>query len=182
MTETVIIDIYTDGASKGNPGNGGFGYVIKMGDTTYKYAQGELTTTNNRMELSAVVSAFNAIKSIEIDNKLQYIINLNSDSKYVTEAINKNWLFNWVRRGFLNVKNTDLWSQLYLLISPLMLQSNVSVNFIWVKGHSGNYYNEMVDKLASQACGKQGVVLNYFTNENYNEQRRQTIQKTSKKV
>lgn len=166
MTETVTIDIYTDGASKGNPGNGGFAYILKMCNTIYKYAQGELTTTNNRMELSAVVSAFNAIKSIEIDSKLQYVVNLYSDSKYVTEAINKNWLFNWVRRGFLNVKNTELWSELYLLISPLMLQSNVKVNFIWIKGHSGNYYNEIVDKLASNACGKQGVTLNYYYTEN----------------
>lgn len=162
MTNIVTIDIYTDGASKGNPGSGGFSYVIKMDKTIYKYAQGELTTTNNRMELSAVVAAFNAIKLIEIDSKLQYVIRLYSDSKYVTEAINKNWLFNWVRRGFLNVKNTDLWSQLYLLISPLMLQSNVSVKFEWIKGHAGNYYNEIVDKLASQACGKQGITLNYY--------------------
>ena len=162
MKDSVTIDIYTDGASKGNPGNGGFGYVIQMGGYVYKYAQGEINTTNNRMELSAVVAAFNVIKSIEIDNKLQYEIRLYSDSKYVTEAINKNWLFNWVRRGFLNVKNTDLWSQLYLLISPLMLQSNVNVRFEWVKGHAGNYYNEIVDKLASQACGKQGITLNYY--------------------
>lgn len=166
MTNTVIIDIYTDGASKGNPGNGGFGYVIRMNDVIYKYAQGELNTTNNRMELGAVIAAFNAIKVIEIDNKLQYVINLYSDSKYVTEAINKNWLFNWVRRGFMNVKNTELWSQLYLLISPLMLQTNVKVNFIWVKGHNGNYYNEIVDKLASESCGKQGVTLNYYYTDN----------------
>lgn len=163
--EKVVIDLWSDGACKGNPGEGGFAYVIKMNNVIYKYAQGELATTNNRMELSAVLFAFNAIKSIEIESKLQYEINIYSDSKYVVDAINKNWLFNWVRRGFLNVKNTDLWSQLYLLISPLMLQSNVKVNFIWVKGHAGNYYNEVVDKLASQACGKQGVTLNYFYNE-----------------
>lgn len=163
--EKVVIDIYTDGACKSNPGEGGFSYLIKMNNVIYKYAQGELTTTNNRMELSAVLFAFNAIKNIEIDSKLQYDINVHSDSRYVTDAVNKNWLFNWVRRGFLNVKNTDLWSQVYLLISPLMLQSNVKVNFVWVKGHSGNYYNEIVDKLASQACGKQGVTLNYYYNE-----------------
>lgn len=163
--EKVVINIFTDGACKGNPGDGGFAYLIKMNNVVYKYAQGELATTNNRMELSAVLFAFNAIKNIEIDSKLQYEINICSDSKYVTDAINKNWLFNWVRKGFLNVKNTDLWSQVYLLISPLMLQSNMKVNFIWVKGHNGNYYNEIVDKLASQACGKQGVTLNYYYNE-----------------
>lgn len=163
--EPVVISIYTDGACKGNPGQGGFAYTIKMNNVIYKYAQGELTTTNNRMELSAVLAAFNALKNIEIDSKLQYEISVYSDSKYVTDAINKNWLFNWVRKGFLNVKNTDLWSQLYILVSPLMLQSNVDVNFIWIKGHNGNYYNEVVDGLASAACGKQGVTLNYYYNE-----------------
>lgn len=163
--ESVTIDIYTDGASKCNPGNGGYGYLIKYDKTVYKYAFGELNTTNNRMELSAVISAFDKIKNIEIDSHVNYTINLYSDSKYVTDAINKDWLFNWVRRGFLNVKNTDLWGQLYLLISPLMLQSNVKVNFNWVKGHNGNYYNEIVDGLASDSCGKQGITLNYYYNE-----------------
>lgn len=165
----VVIDIWTDGASKGNPGNGGFAYILKMNDVIYKYAQGELNTTNNRMELSAALAAFTTIKNIEIDSKLQYEINLYSDSKYVTDSINKNWLFNWVRRGFLNVKNTDLWGQLFMLVSPLMLLNNVKVNFVWVKGHNGNYYNEAVDKLASQACGKQGVVLNYYYSAFQNE-------------
>lgn len=163
--EKIVIDIWTDGACKGNPGPGGFAYLIRMNNIIYKYAQGEMNTTNNRMELSAALSAFNAIKHIEIDSKLQYEINLHSDSRYVVDAVNKNWLFNWVRRGFLNVKNTDLWSQMFLLISPFMLLSNVNVNFVWVKGHNGNFYNEVVDKLSSDACGKQGVVLNYFYNE-----------------
>lgn len=160
--EKLVIDIYTDGACKGNPGDGGFAYLIKMDRTIYKYAQGELATTNNRMELSAAMCAFNAVKNIEFDSKIQYEINVYSDSRYVTDAINKNWLYNWVRRDFRNVKNTDLWSQMYMLVSPIMLQSNVSVNFNWVKGHSGDYYNEIVDKLASQACGKQGITLNYY--------------------
>jgi ribonuclease HI len=166
MIQQVVIDIFTDGSSKGNPGNGGFAYIIRTNGVTYKFAQGELTTTNNRMELSAAIASLNAIKSIEIDSDLQYTINIYSDSKYVTEAVNKNWLFNWVRRGFLNVKNSDLWSQFFLLISPLMLQSNVTMNFIWIKGHSGIQYNEMVDKLAKSACGKQGIVMNYYYNEN----------------
>lgn len=163
--EKITIDIWTDGASKNNPGEGGFAYLIKMDDVIYKYAQGELISTNNRMELSAVLYAFIAIKNIEIDNKLQYEINVHSDSKYVTDAFNKNWLFNWVRRGFLNVKNTDLWQELYMLTSPLMLLSNVKINFKWVKAHNGNHYNEVVDKLAQQACGKQGITLNYFYKE-----------------
>lgn len=165
MIQPIAIDIYTDGSSKGNPGNGGFAYVIRMNGIIYKFAQGEFTTTNNRMELSAAIAALNAIKTIEIDNKLEYIINIYSDSKYVTEAVNKNWLFNWVRKGFLNVKNSDLWSQFFLLISPLMLQSNVKMNFIWIKGHSGIVYNEMVDALAKQACGKQGIIMNYCYDE-----------------
>jgi|WetSurMetagenome_2_1015567.scaffolds.fasta_scaffold00277_11 ribonuclease HI len=169
MISPIAIDIYTDGSSKGNPGNGGLAYIIRTNGIMYKFAQGELTATNNRMELSAAIAAFNAIKNIVIDNKLQYIINVYSDSQYITEAINKNWLFNWVRRGFLNVKNSDLWSQFFLLVSPLMLQTNVKVNFIWIKGHNGNKYNEIVDKLAKSACGKQGIITNYYFNEKTTE-------------
>ena len=161
----VVIDIYTDGSSQGNPGNGGFAYLIRMNGLMYKFAQGELTTTNNRMELSAAIAALNAIKTIDIDSKLEYDINIYTDSKYVTEAVNRNWLFNWVRRGFLNVKSSDLWSQFFLLISPLMLQTNAKMNFIWIKGHSGIQYNEIVDKLAKKACGKQGVIMNYYYEE-----------------
>jgi ribonuclease HI len=169
MIQPIAIEIYTDGSSKGNPGNGGFAYIIRMNGVIYKFAQGELTTTNNRMELSAVIAALNAIKSIDIDSKLEYIITIYSDSKYVTEAINKNWLFSWVRRGFFNIKNSDLWSQFFLLVAPLMLQTNVKMDFRWIKGHSGIKYNDMVDGLAKSACGKQGVIMNYYFEEPLNE-------------
>ena len=159
---TTEINLYTDGACKNNPGNGGFAYMLEYNNTVYKYAQGELSTTNNRMELTAVLYAFYIINSIEIDSKLNYTINVYSDSRYVIDAFNKNWLFNWVRKGFLNVKNTDLWQQLYNLVSPLMLMNNVQVNFIWVKGHHTNVNNNIVDRMAQEACGKQGITMNYY--------------------
>lgn len=159
--QIVKVDIYTDGSCLGNPGNGGFAYIIFFGDISFYYSYGQLDTTNNRMELSALLYALKSISTIEIDPKLTYEINVYSDSKYVTDAVNKNWLFNWVRKGFLNVKNTDLWSQVYYLLSPLMLMNNVTVNFNWVKGHSGNENNERVDKMARQCCGMQGIVSNY---------------------
>lgn len=158
----VKIDIYTDGSCLGNPGNGGCAYIIYFEKTSYHYACGQLNTTNNRMELSALLSALTTISTIEIDPKLTYDISVYSDSKYVLDAINKNWLFNWVRKGFRNVKNTDLWSQTYNVLAPLMLMSNINITFNWVKGHSGNESNELVDEMAKQCCGVQGIVTNYI--------------------
>lgn len=157
----ITIDIWTDGACKGNPGPGGFAYKILYGGYTFVYAEGNLSTTNNRMEVNAVLTAFRALQGIEIDNKLEYTFNVYSDSKYVTDAINKNWLFNWFRKDFYNVKNSDIWVQFYNAVTPLMLMSNVTVNFIWVKGHDGNPDNEFVDKLASNSCGYEGILANY---------------------
>lgn len=166
----LVINIHTDGSCLGNPGNGGCAYIMQIDDLIHRYSCGHFNTTNNRMELMAVLSVFIELKALEIDSKLKYQINLYSDSKYVTDAINKNWLFNWVRKGFVNVKNSDLWSQLYTLISPLMLMDNIDVNFIWIKGHNGNTINEAVDIMAKQACNNQGIVTNcIYSNRQINE-------------
>lgn len=157
---TVKIDIYTDGSCLGNPGNGGYAYILNIGEVVYRYSYGQLNTTNNRMELSAVLAALTSLSNIEIDNRLIYEINVYSDSKYVIDAVNKGWLFNWVRKGFINVKNTDLWSQFFTASAPLMLMPNVKLAFNWVKGHSGNTQNEAVDLMAKQACNNQGIVTN----------------------
>lgn len=177
----ITIDIWTDGACKGNPGPGGFAYKISYNDYEFVYTEGVLSTTNNRMEVSAVITAFMALQGIEIDNKLQYTINVHSDSKYVTDAINKNWLFNWYRKDFFNVKNSDLWTLFYKAVSPLMLMNNVTVNFIWVKGHNGDINNEFVDQQASGACGYEGIMINYGKHLNgLNNEK--NIQKTCKAV
>lgn len=157
---TININIYTDGSCLGNPGNGGCAFIMHIDDLVHRYACGHFNTTNNRMELSAVIAAFVAIAEMEFDSKIKYQINIYSDSKYVTDAINKGWLFNWVRKNFRNVKNSDLWSEVFIRVAPLMLMSNVSVVFNWVKGHNGNTMNEAVDLMAKQACNNNGIVTN----------------------
>lgn len=159
-----VINIYTDGACKGNPGPGGYAYIIELGSLVWRHACGELQTTNNRMELTALLQALRNLNTMDLDPKENYTINIYSDSKYVTDSFNKGWLYNWVRRDFINVKNTDLWQQVYTLITPLMLLQNITVNINWVKGHAGVALNEAVDELAQSACGQQGIILNHYYN------------------
>lgn len=159
-TPNLQIDIYTDGSCLGNPGNGGCAFVMYMDDIIHRYACGHLNTTNNRMELAAVIAALHNIEEIEIDNKIDYKITIYSDSKYVTDAFNKGWLCNWIRKGFRNVKNSDLWAELFMLYAPLKLMNNVDISLTWVKGHNGNTINEAVDLMAKQACNNQGIVTN----------------------
>lgn len=133
------ISIYTDGAASGNPGPGGFGVVMIYGDLRKEISEGFRLTTNNRMELLAVIRGLEAIRW---DNSEVVVF---SDSKYVTEAINQGWLFGWEKKGFKNKKNPDLWKKL------LPLYRKHRVNFQWVKGHAGNVENSRCDELAVQA-------------------------------
>ena len=137
------IKIYTDGACSGNPGKGAFSYIILIDDNEIKrYCNGFIKTTNNRMELMAIIEAIKFIKSVEnINNNSN--IDIYSDSKYVVDSINKKWLNNWILKNFKNVKNVDLWKE-YLNIN-----NKFNVNFIWVEGHSNVKYNEICDKLAT---------------------------------
>ncbi len=136
------IEIYTDGACSGNPGKGGYGIVMKVPEKNYekRYSKGYRLTTNNRMELLAVIVALEKLKSTDND------IHIFTDSKYVVDAIDKKWLQNWVRIGFKNKKNPDLWRR----IIPLLKEHKTT--FHWIKGHAGHPENEICDELAVKAA------------------------------
>lgn len=134
------IEIYTDGACSGNPGKGGWGAVLVYGKNEKELSGGNPDTTNNRMELTAVIEALKAVKE-------PCIIKLTTDSKYVCDAINKKWVYSWQKNGWRKADkkpalNVDLWQEL------LPLLEKHEVEFIWVKGHNGHPYNERCDTLA----------------------------------
>jgi ribonuclease HI len=135
------VDIYTDGACKGNPGAGGWSAILVFGGREKELFGGEAVTTNNRMELTAAIEGLKALKE-------QCNVNLYSDSQYLVNAINKGWLENWKKKGWRKadksaVLNDDLWKELDELLSFH------NVEFIWVRGHDGHEYNERCDELAS---------------------------------
>lgn len=135
-----MITLYTDGAAKGNPGPGGYGTVLIFGKHRKELSEGFRLTTNNRMELMAVIAGLEALKTNE------YPVTIYSDSKYVVDAINKGWLANWVKKGFKGKKNIDLWQRF------LPLQKRFKLHFKWVKGHAGIPENERCDELAVQSA------------------------------
>lgn len=130
------VDIYTDGACRGNPGPGGYGAILVYGTREKELSGGEALTTNNRMELMAAIEGLSALKE-------PCKVTLYSDSKYLTDAFLQGWIDSWVRSGFNKVKNPDLWQRLL----PLVRMHEVT--FIWVKGHNGHPYNERCDALAT---------------------------------
>jgi len=133
------IEIFTDGSSKGNPGPGGYGIVMRYGDKVKEYSEGFRRTTNNRMELLAVIKALDKLKRYDIP------VIVYSDSKYVIDSITKGWVFNWVKIGFRGKKNEDLWRRY------LDLHSKFTIEYSWVKGHAGHPENERCDVLATSA-------------------------------
>ena len=138
--------IYTDGACRGNPGVGGWGAVLKYGDFEREISGGESSTTNNRMELTAAIEALKLLK--EPCN-----VTLTSDSKYITDAIQKKWLDSWQKKGWKKadgskVLNVDLWVKLVELLEIH------NVEFVWVHGHAGHKYNERCDELATAFADK----------------------------
>ena len=133
------VTIYTDGAAKGNPGKGGYGTVLISGNHEKRLSQGYILTTNNRMELMAVIIGLEAL-----NQKCNVIIY--SDSKYVVDSVEKGWIFGWEKKGFKSKKNSDLWRRF------LKTYRNHNVKFRWVKGHAGNKYNEICDQLAVEAA------------------------------
>lgn len=134
------IKIYTDGAAKGNPGRGGYGIVLISGKHRKEVSQGFEKTTNNRMELLAVIVALESIKK----PNAQAVVY--SDSKYVVNAVEKKWLFSWFNNDFKKRKNPDLWRRF------LVVYKKHQVKFIWVKGHSNNIENNRCDVLAVSAA------------------------------
>jgi ribonuclease HI len=135
-----MITIYTDGASRGNPGPGGYGVVMIAGHHRKELAQGFKLTTNNRMELLSVIVALESLKKVPSQ------VTIFSDSKYVVDAIEKKWVFGWRQKNFKDKKNPDLWRR-FLEIYP-----KHHVKFVWIKGHASNIENERCDELAVAAA------------------------------
>ncbi|HCY42478.1 MAG TPA: ribonuclease HI [Prolixibacteraceae bacterium] len=133
------ITIYTDGAARGNPGPGGYGAVLMSGQFRKELSDGFELTTNNRMELLAVIIALEALK---IENSQ---VTIYTDSKYVADAVEKGWIWNWVKIRFKGKKNQDLWMRF------LKVYQKHKVKFVWVKGHANIPENERCDQLAVEA-------------------------------
>jgi len=134
------ISIYTDGASRGNPGPGGYGTLLIYGRHRKELSQGYRLTTNNRMELLAVIIGLEALKQENLN------VSVTSDSKYVVDAVEKGWVFNWEKKKFLKRKNPDLWKRF------LKIYRKHNVKFHWIKGHSDHPLNERCDELAVDAA------------------------------
>ena len=144
------VEIYTDGACSGNPGPGGLGVILKFNDTEKEFSQGYKHTTNNRMELRAVITGLNMLK-------YPCNVKLYTDSKYVADSILKGWAKGWQQNGWKKADkkpalNVDLWKQL------LDLLENHEVEIIWVKGHNDHPYNERCDKLAVAAYNGDNLI------------------------
>jgi ribonuclease HI len=131
-----MVIIYTDGSSRGNPGPGGYGTVLKYGQHRKELSEGFRKTTNNRMELLAVIAGLEALNRDGLD------VTIYSDSKYVVDSVEKGWLWGWVKKGFKGKKNPDLWKRF------IPTYKRQRVKFKWVKGHAGVPENEVCDQLA----------------------------------
>ena len=137
----VQVDLFTDGAAKGNPGPGGYGTILRSGSHEKELSGGFYHTTNNRMELMAVIVGLEALKS-------GCEVRVVSDSKYVVDAFNLRWIDGWKRRGWAKVKNPDLWKRLLKAMEPH------KVRYEWVRGHNDHPENERCDRLAVAASLK----------------------------
>ena len=135
-----MILLYTDGAAQGNPGPGGYGTILKFGGHTKELSQGYRLTTNNRMELMAVIAGLEAIKKLGIP------VRVYSDSKYVVEAVNQGWIWGWEKKDFKKKANPDLWKRY------ITLHHKFRPEFKWIKGHAGHPENERCDQLAVAAA------------------------------
>ncbi len=140
------ITMYTDGAASGNPGRGGYGIVLISGKHRKDVSQGYKHTTNNRMELMAVIVGLEMLKQPQCD------VTIYSDSKYVIDAIEKKWVFNWVKNRFKGKKNADLWLRF------LEVYRKHHVKFVWVKGHANIPGNERADELAVMGSKSQNLL------------------------
>lgn len=140
--------IYTDGACSGNPGPGGWGTILIYNDNKKEFSGGMEDTTNNIMELTAVIEGLKKLKS-----PCNHEVEIYSDSAYVVNAFNNGWIYNWIKKGWVNsskepVKNKELWQELYDLVKKY------NAKFIKVKGHSDNIYNNRCDELARNEIKK----------------------------
>jgi ribonuclease HI len=136
----LIIEIFTDGSSRGNPGPGGYGTILRMGEHYKELSEGYRLTTNNRMELLSVIKGLEALK------KPWSEITIYSDSKYVVDAVNLKWVFGWEKKDYKDKKNKDLW------VRFLEIYKKHHVKFVWIKGHNSHPQNERCDFLAVSAA------------------------------
>ena len=146
-----MVEIYTDGSAKGNPGNGGYGIVMRFKSKEKEISQGYRMTTNNRMELIAIIVALETLTTN------RYPVKIYSDSKYVIDSVVKKWVFGWEKKNFKGKKNVDLWKR-YLKLHP-----KFDIQFEWVKGHNGHPENERCDVLAVNAADSGNYLVDgYF--------------------
>lgn len=146
------VHIYTDGAAKGNPGPGGYGVVMEMVGTPYKkeFFEGFRHTTNNRMELLAVIVGLEKLKNPKTN------VLVVSDSKYVVDAVEKGWVFGWEKKYFKDKKNPDLWMRF------LKIYRKHNVKFMWIKGHNNHPQNERCDQLAVMASQQEKLNIDTY--------------------
>ncbi len=149
-----IVNIYTDGSSRGNPGPGGYGVILEFQGKRKELSQGFRRTTNNRMELLAVIVGLEHLTT----NK--YVVCIHRDSKYVIDSITKGWVFGWQKKNFKGKKNEDLWMRYLAIHAKFQLQFN------WVKGHAGHPENERCDELAVSAALSNELIVD----ENFESQ------------
>lgn len=142
-----MIKIYTDGAAQGNPGPGGYGTIMRYGSAEKELSQGYELTTNNRMELMAVIAGLEAIKKGDIP------VTIYSDSKYVVDAVEKGWLWNWEKKNFKDKANPDLWKRY------IPLHRRFKPKFVWIRGHNGHPENERCDRLAVMAASGYDLIV-----------------------
>lgn len=145
MKSRPVIYLFTDGAASGNPGPGGWGAVLRCAGIEKELSGGYALTTNNRMELLAVIEGLEAIRWVNAQ------VEVWSDSTYVVKAVNEGWLEEWERKGFRKVKNPDLWERF------LSVYRRHRVTFHWIKGHAGHPENERCDALAVEARSKESL-------------------------
>ena len=149
------INIYTDGAARGNPGPGGYGVILMFGNHRKELANGYRLTTNNRMELLAVITALEAL------TKTEHPVHIYSDSQYVVKAISEGWLNTWIKTNFKGgKKNSDLWKQYYAT------SRRFKITMHWVKGHATNPYNNRCDELATTAADGKNLAIDEWYEEN----------------
>jgi len=152
------VTIYTDGAARGNPGPGGYGVVLISGKHRLELSEGYRLTTNNRMELMAVIAGLETLKVPGSD------VVVYTDSKYVADAVEQGWVFQWESKFFKKKKNPDLW------VRFLRVYRNHKIKFTWIKGHDNNPENELCDRMAVEASGRKKLLedTGYMTEEESN--------------
>ena len=153
---TKKINIYTDGSSIGNPGPGGYGIIMVLENNAYKkeVSQGFSLTTNNRMELLAVIVALENIKIISSN------VEVFTDSKYVSDAVEKKWVFEWEKLNFKKKKNPDLWKRF------LIIYRKHNITFTWIKGHNNHPENERCDYMANKAARSSNLIKDTYYEQN----------------